>query len=195
MKALVFFIAFMFSCISMAQSSTTTTYTNPITGITTTKTTYDYVQQPIVYQPVSAVRYTTGVNTSAAQVYPTATSVVYTEQELKQTAKEVRFAGCLVMKLDVDTDTLIESWTNTGITCIYKVDNKQTTISYKEIDRTGKVTKTWSYPIISKKQDEVTDSYTVNNGTGTITIVVWKDKRMIALEGADYTYLISDLND
>lgn len=186
------------SCIcsnqSMAQSYTATTYKNPLTNITSTKVVSAYNTTPMLKMP--AVSYPRCYTTNSVITTPTTLTDAefYNSESIQFRPIKAKFVGIIVAKLDVKTDTVIESWETKNVG-IYNVTADRSSISYTEYSADSKkIVKNWSLMVTGVTNDAVAWSVTALNDGAPIFIRIWKDGSMVVLEGADYHMLITGYN-
>ena len=93
-------------------------------------------------------------------------------------------------KLDIETDEAVETW-KTNNSCTFESNSKSKMFSFKEVNETKKVVRSYSYPIVSFQTDDKTYQFKIRTDKGTANYVVWKDKRMVVIEAGDWNWLIS----
>ena len=175
---------------SYGQSVTHTTYSNDLVGITTTHVVADhqgslnpyrstYASTGVSYNSSTQTAYNIGY-ASAKDNYAPINSAVQVDKPIK-----AEFLYISTAKLNSETDSIVETWSNLN-SCTYKVNRSKTKVTFKEFDSAGKSVKEWSYDIDSHVEDCNTWTFYCQG----LTVVIWKDKTMVALEQKEYTYLV-----
>lgn len=181
---------------AFGQSFTKTEYTNDITGITHTTIVVDQVNSQRIRRKTNVVANNfTNTGVSASTTLAAAETELKIAKGLAQMNKSLKFefVGIVVIKMHPEiNDSVTEVWETVNY-CTYKVNSDRSKITFKEHTPKGSLVKSWSYDIVAFDDDDLTyiAKCEVDDKGSWIDIILWKDKSMVALKGADATYLVS----
>lgn len=116
--------------------------------------------------------------------------VGHAQEKQKIPNLKVSYSTSAILKLDPETDAVIERWDNSNV-CEYCLNRKKGTCSFLEKSVDGQIVNSWEFPAVLLLEDEETYTFELTTDEGNSQVVFWKDNSMVALSTNEATFLIS----